>query len=130
MDATARSRRYESRGRSLIAGTTPGVQRDRYRSLLCLLEFEAAGGILGVGRLGAAFYAFALILLPALAFVGVVTFQRLVQSSIEDIAYAQRVARLRAFYLDVAPGLEEFLLVVRGPPAEAPLHHESRRPRS
>lgn len=41
---TARSRRYESRGRSLIAGTTPGVQRDGYRSLLCLLEFEAAGG--------------------------------------------------------------------------------------
>jgi hypothetical protein len=81
-----------------------------------------------MSRLGAAFYAFALILLPVLAFVGVVTFQRLVQSSIEDIAYAQRVARLRAFYLDVAPGLEEFLLVVRGPPAEAPLHHESRRP--
>ena len=48
-DATARSRRYESRGRSLIAGNTPGVQRDRYRSLLCLLEFEAAGRILGVG---------------------------------------------------------------------------------
>jgi hypothetical protein len=53
---------------------------------------------------------------------------RLVQSSIEDIAYAQRVARLRAFYLDVAPGLEEFLLAVRGPRAEAPLHHESLRP--
>ena len=51
-----------------------------------------------MSRLGAAFYAFALILLPVLAFVGVVTFQRLVQSSIEDIAYAQRVARLRAFY--------------------------------
>jgi hypothetical protein len=81
-----------------------------------------------MSRLGAAFYAFALILLPVLAFVGVVTFQRLVQSSIEDIAYAQRVARLRAFYLDVAPGLEEFLLVVRGPRAEAPLHHESLRP--
>jgi hypothetical protein len=48
-----------------------------------------------MSRLGAAFYAFALILLPVLAFVGVVTFQRLVQSSIEDIAYAQRVARLR-----------------------------------
>jgi hypothetical protein len=38
-----------------------------------------------MSRLGAAFYAFALILLPVLAFVGVVTFVRLVQSSIEDI---------------------------------------------
>ena len=81
-----------------------------------------------MSRLGAAFDAFSLILLPVRAFVGVVTFQRLVQSSIEDIAYAQRVARLRAFDLDVAPGLEEFLLVVRGPRAEAPLHHESLRP--
>ena len=42
-----------------------------------------------MSRLGTAFHAFALILLPALAFVGTVTFQRLVQSSIEDMAYAQ-----------------------------------------
>ena len=69
--------------------------------------------------LGTAFYAFALILLPVLAFVGVVTFQRLVQSSIEDIAYAQRIARLRTFYLGIAPELEPFLLVVDG-------HHELR----
>jgi hypothetical protein len=33
-----------------------------------------------MSRLGAAFYAFALILLPVLAFVGAVTFRRLVQS--------------------------------------------------
>lgn len=81
-----------------------------------------------MSRVGSAFYAFALILLPVLAFIGVVTFQRVVQSSIEDIAYAKRVARLRAFYLDVAPGLEPFLVVVRGPRAEALLHHESLRP--
>jgi hypothetical protein len=35
-----------------------------------------------MSRLGVAFYAFALILLPVLAFVGTVTFLRLVQSSI------------------------------------------------
>src|SRR5919198_461489 len=81
-----------------------------------------------MSRLGAAFYAFALILLPVLAFVGAVTFQRLVQSSIEDIAYAQRIARLRAFYLGLAPELEPFLLVLRGPRAEALLHHERLRP--
>ena len=81
-----------------------------------------------MSRLGTAFYAFALILLPVLAFVGVVTFQRLVQSSIEDIAYAQRIARLRAFYLDIAPELEPFLLVVSGQRAEGLLHHERLRP--
>jgi hypothetical protein len=78
-------------------------------------------------RLGTAFYAFALILLPVLAFVGVVTFQRLVQSSVEDIAYAQRIARLRAFYLGLAPELEPFLLVVTGR-AEGLPHHKRLRP--
>jgi hypothetical protein len=48
-----------------------------------------------MSRLGPDFYAFALLLLPVLAFVGVVTFQRLVQFSFEDIAYARRIARLR-----------------------------------
>jgi hypothetical protein len=69
-----------------------------------------------MSRLGAAFYAFALILLPVLAFVGVATFLRLVQSSIEDIAYAHRIALLRSFYLRVAPELEPYLLTVPGTP--------------
>jgi hypothetical protein len=64
-----------------------------------------------MSRLGAAFDAFALILLPVLAFVGVVTFLRLVQSSIEDIAYAHRIALLRSFYLRVTPELEPYLVV-------------------
>jgi hypothetical protein len=64
-----------------------------------------------MSRLGSAFYAFSLLLLPVLAFVGVVTFQRLVQSSLEDIAYAQRIARLRNLYVAVAPELEPYLLV-------------------
>src|SRR4051812_19047367 len=65
-----------------------------------------------MSRLAAAFYAFALILLPVLAFVGVVTFLRLVQCSIEDLAYARRIAVLRSFYVQVAPELEPYLVVV------------------
>jgi hypothetical protein len=67
-----------------------------------------------ISRLGVAFYAFALILLPVLAFVGTVTFLRLVQSSVEDIAYAQRIALVRSYYLRVAPELEPYLVVLRG----------------
>src|SRR5918994_259080 len=74
-----------------------------------------------MSRLGVAFYAFALILLPVLAFVGTVTFLRLVQSSIEDIAYAHRIALVRSYYLRVAPELEPYLVVVRATPA-APSH--------
>jgi hypothetical protein len=80
-----------------------------------------------MSRLGAAFYAFALILLPVLAFVGVVTFVRLVQSSIEDLAYAHRIALLRSFYLRVSPELEPYLVVAR-PAASAPAHEERLAP--
>jgi hypothetical protein len=81
-----------------------------------------------MSRLGTAFYAFSLLLLPVLAFVGVVTFQRLVQDSLEDIAYAQRIARLRSLYVALAPELEPYLLVLRGKPAESLLHGGRLRP--
>ena len=74
-----------------------------------------------ISRLGVAFYAFALILLPVLAFVGTVTFLRLVQSSIEDIAYAHRIALVRSYYLRVSPDLEPYLVVLRGS-HDAPCH--------
>jgi hypothetical protein len=66
-----------------------------------------------MSRLGVAFYAFALILLPVLAFVGTVTFVRLVQSSIEDIAYAHRIGLVRSYYLRISPELEPYLVVFR-----------------
>lgn len=73
-----------------------------------------------MSRLGAAFYVFALILLPVLAFVGVVTFLRLVQSSVEEIAYAHRIGLLRSYYLRVSPELEPYLVAVPEAPAAAP----------
>jgi hypothetical protein len=77
-------------------------------------------------RLGTAFHAFALILLPVLAFIGVTTFERLVQSSIEDIAYAQRIGRLRGFYLDLAPELEPYVMLAR--PTSERLRTATERP--
>jgi hypothetical protein len=82
-----------------------------------------------MSRLGAAFYAFALILLPVLAFVGVVTFVRLVQSSIEDLAYAHRIALLRSFYMRVSPELEPYLVIARPAASEpTPAHGDGLAP--
>jgi hypothetical protein len=81
-----------------------------------------------MSQLGAAFYAFALILLPVLAFVGVVTFVRLVQSSIEDIAYAHRIGLLRGFYLQLSPELEPYLVVVRGTRSGTPFDEKTLAP--
>ena len=62
--------------------------------------------------IGSAFYAFALILLPTLAFVGLVTFERALQSGVEDYGYARRIALLRGFYFDSAPEVTPYLLSV------------------
>jgi hypothetical protein len=66
------------------------------------------------------------VLLPTLSFIGVVTFQRAVQITSEDIAYAQRIARLREFYVDLAPQLEPYLTIVRG---EGAVDSRGTRPR-
>jgi hypothetical protein len=51
-----------------------------------------------------------------LAFVGLVTFERTLQSSIEDTEYARRIALLRGYYFEQAPEIAPYLL--SAPPAE------------
>jgi hypothetical protein len=75
-----------------------------------------SGGLVALGlvataaKTGVAFYAFGLILLPTLAFVGLATFHRVLQSGTEDLAYARRIAQLRDYYFDHAPELDRYLL--------------------
>ena len=77
-----------------------------------------SGGLVALGLvatasgIGSAFYAFALILLPTLAFIGLVTFERALQSGVEDYGYARRIAILRGFYFDNAPEVTPYLLTV------------------
>jgi hypothetical protein len=75
-----------------------------------------SGGLIALGlvataaKTGAAFYVFGLILLPTLAFVGLATFHRVLQSGLADLEYARRIARLRDYYLDHAPELTSYLV--------------------
>ena len=75
----------------------------------------ALGLIATATRIGTAFYAFGLIVLSTLSFVGFVTFQRVIQSGIEDHGYAERIALLRAYYFDCAPELAPYLASVPPP---------------
>jgi hypothetical protein len=74
-----------------------------------------SGGLVALGliatatRVGTAFYAFGLALLPTLTFVGLVTFERALQSGIEDHDYALRLSRLRAYYFDAAPEIARYM---------------------
>ena len=48
------------------------------------------------------FRLFALVILPALVFLGTVTFVRVVETGIEDAIYAQAINRIRHYYLELA----------------------------
>jgi len=53
--------------------------------------------------------AFGLIVLGALVFLGVTTFDRVLQVSIEDFQYALRINRIRRFYIKRSPLAAEYL---------------------
>jgi hypothetical protein len=69
-------------------------------SVVVALAFMAQ--LSGVGQ---AFVVFALILLPTLLFIGLVTFERLLQLGIENIRCVVAINRVRHYYLEVAPEL-------------------------
>jgi hypothetical protein len=79
---------------------------------------SASGGLIALGLVataagvGTAFYAFGLVLLPTLAFAGLVTFERALQIGLEDQLLVHRIALLREYYLREAPELQQYLVSV------------------
>jgi len=62
----------------------------------------AIGFVSQVSQGGDVFQLFTLTVLPTLFFLGVFTFVRLVQSSVEDINYGRAINRIRHYYLELA----------------------------
>ena len=69
----------------------------------------ALGFIAQISGLGEIFTYFALILFPALLFLGISTYVRLVQLAIADALYTQAITRIRHFYVKVAPDVADYL---------------------
>jgi hypothetical protein len=62
----------------------------------------ALGFVSQVSEGGEIFQLFALSVLPTLFFLGLFTFVRLVESSVEDMLYGRAINRIRHYYLEVA----------------------------
>jgi hypothetical protein len=56
-----------------------------------------------LSHLGTAFFVFSLVVLPTLFFMGLITFQRVLQSGLADVTYARGINRIRHLYLEYAP---------------------------
>jgi hypothetical protein len=63
-----------------------------------------------ISGLGTAFFAFALVLLPTLFFLGLVTFERAMQLGVEDYIYAVGMSRIRHFYVEMVPQAERYFV--------------------
>jgi hypothetical protein len=62
----------------------------------------ALGFIGQISQVGDVFNVFALTALPTLYILGLFTFSRLVQSTVEDIFYGRAINRIRSYYLELA----------------------------
>ncbi len=58
-----------------------------------------------ISGMGDAFFVFAMVLLPMLLFIGLASFERLLQLGIENIRCVVAINRIRHYYLEVAPEL-------------------------
>ncbi len=71
----------------------------------------ALGFIGQASELGTPFDVFALTVLPTLFVLGIFTFVRLIESSVEDILYGRAINRIRSYYLELAgPEARYFML--------------------
>jgi len=100
----------------------------------CALFIGAVSGALiaiafigQASHMGTAFFVFSLVLVPSLLLMGLITFERVLQSAIEDLTYARAITRIRHLYLESAPQLRpSFMLAAddesRQPTLKVGLH--------
>jgi hypothetical protein len=61
--------------------------------------------------LGTAFFVFSLVVLPTLFFMGVITFERVLQSGSADVIYTRGINRIRHLYLEYAPHMQPYFIL-------------------
>jgi hypothetical protein len=70
----------------------------------------ALGFVAQVTQMGESFLVFALIILPSLYFIGIVSFVRSVLVAIEDMVHARGMARIRHYFVERSPGARSYLV--------------------
>ena len=64
-----------------------------------------------IAHLGTAFFVFSLVVIPTLVFMGLITFERVLQSGSTDYMYARGINRIRHLYLEYAPQLQPYFIL-------------------
>jgi len=64
-----------------------------------------------LSHLGTAFFVFSLVVLPTLFLMGLITFERVLQSGTADMIYARGINRIRHLYLEYAPQMQPYFIL-------------------
>jgi len=64
-----------------------------------------------ISHLGTAFFVFSLVLFPSLFFMGLVTFEWVLQATNTIIIYARGINRIRHLYLEYAPQMQPYFIL-------------------
>src|SRR5438874_5242485 len=64
-----------------------------------------------VSHLGTAFFVFGLVVLAALVVMGLITFERVLESSNTQFMYAPGITRIRHLYLEYAPQMQPYFIL-------------------
>jgi hypothetical protein len=64
-----------------------------------------------VSHLGTAFFVFGLVVLAALMVMGLITFERVLESSNTQFLYARGITRIRHLYLEYAPHMRPYFIL-------------------
>src|SRR5437667_8499461 len=64
-----------------------------------------------ISQLGTPFYVFSLVVLPTLLFMGLITFERVLQAGSVDVIYARGINRIRHLYLEYAPQMQPYFIL-------------------
>lgn len=71
----------------------------------------ALGFVAQVSEFGRSFSIFALLILPPIVFLGLITFQRAVQSMMEDAIYMKGMVRIRHLYVELVPATKPYFVL-------------------
>ena len=93
-------------------GTTTSEANGRSALYLSTLSsaLVALGFVAQVDAFGRSFSLFALLVLLPIVFLGIITFQRVVQSMVEDVFYAQGMIRIRSLYVELVPEMRPYFI--------------------
>jgi hypothetical protein len=110
-------------GRALITAETNGRSSlfvGAVSSGLIALTFVGQ-----IAHLGTAFFVFSLVVIPTLLFMGLITFERVLQAVSVDVNYARGINRIRHLYLEYAPQMQPYFILSTHDDQEGTLDHEA-----